>query len=214
VRLGAGLRRMRKATLLLIPAAFVGALLLGGRPGAQEAGALRPAASFAGMQDERARSVALFTEAGKVLTHPRCMNCHPATSRPLQGDDRHAHIPKVEGGPAGLGVPGLACTGCHRERNLRLAGTTLGSVPGNPRWHLAPHEMAWEGKSLGQICRQLKDTDRNGGRSLAELHDHMAHDELVAWGWNPGAGREPAPGTQAELGDLIQVWIETGAECP
>ena len=53
--------------------------------------------------------------------------------------------------------------------------------------------MAWEGKSLGDICRQLKDTKLNGGRDLAMLQEHIAKDDLVAWGWNPGPGRQPAP---------------------
>jgi len=30
--------------------------------------------SFAGIGDTAARSAALFTELGKVLTHPRCVN--------------------------------------------------------------------------------------------------------------------------------------------
>jgi hypothetical protein len=42
----------------------------------------------------------------------------------------------------------------------------------------------------------------------------MAHDALVGWAWRPGADRAPAPGTQAELGALIQAWIDSGAECP
>jgi len=42
----------------------------------------------------------------------------------------------------------------------------------------------------------------------------MSHDSLVGWGWNPGDGREPAPGTQAEFGDLIKAWVDTGAACP
>jgi hypothetical protein len=42
----------------------------------------------------------------------------------------------------------------------------------------------------------------------------MANDDLVAWGWNPGAGREPAPGTQAQLGELVKAWIDAGAHCP
>jgi hypothetical protein len=74
--------------------------------------------------------------------------------------------------------------------------------------------MAWQGKSLGQICQQMKDPARNGGRTLALLHEHLAHDDLVAWGWTPGEGREPAPGTQQQLGELTQAWINTGAECP
>jgi hypothetical protein len=74
--------------------------------------------------------------------------------------------------------------------------------------------MAWEGKSLGEICRQLKDKTRNGGRDLAMLQEHIAKDDLVAWGWNPGAGREPAPGNQELAGRLAQAWIDSGAECP
>jgi hypothetical protein len=30
-------------------------------------------------------SIALFTEAGKVLQHPRCLNCHPANRRDRVG---------------------------------------------------------------------------------------------------------------------------------
>jgi hypothetical protein len=74
--------------------------------------------------------------------------------------------------------------------------------------------MAWEGKSMGEICRQIKDPERNGGRSLELLYEHLAKDDLVAWAWRPGAGRDPVPGTQAQLGELIQVWIDTGAACP
>jgi hypothetical protein len=79
---------------------------------------------------------------------------------------------------------------------------------------MAPIEMAWQGRSAGEICRQLKDTDRNGGRSLALLQEHVANDDLVAWGWQPGEGRDPAPGTQRLLGALVQAWIDTGSECP
>jgi hypothetical protein len=206
---------MRSRALLIVVSALAGgAAWLDPSVRARGADALRPPATFADLRDPRARSLALFAEAGKVIAHPRCMNCHPATGRPLQGEDRHPHVPKVESGPAGLGVAGLACTACHRDRNTPLVGTTLASMPGHPRWHLAPAEMAWEGRSLGQICAQLKDPARNGGRDLGALHEHMARDDLVAWGWDPGSGREPAPGTQATFGDLIKAWIETGAECP
>ena len=42
--------------------------------------------NFAGIGDAAARSAALFTELGKVLTNPRCVNCHPAGDRPHQGE--------------------------------------------------------------------------------------------------------------------------------
>jgi hypothetical protein len=74
--------------------------------------------------------------------------------------------------------------------------------------------MAWEGKALSQICEQLKDSERNGGRNLELLHEHLVHDDLVAWAWHPGEGRNPAPGTQEQLGELVRAWIDTGATCP
>ena len=46
---------------------------------------LRSLESFATIVDENQRSQALFTELGKVLTHPRCLNCHPVGDRPRQG---------------------------------------------------------------------------------------------------------------------------------
>jgi hypothetical protein len=182
---------------------------------AQDATTLRPAPAFASIADRSERSRALFSEAAKVITNPRCMNCHPASNSPLQGDDGHIHQPPAFRGEAGDGVPGLHCAACHTDRNFNVTeSSSYQSIPGNPRWSLAPIEMAWQGKSIGQICEQLKDVNRNGGRSLALLHDHMANDDIVAHGWNPGAGRTPAPGTQAIFGDLIQAWIDTGAECP
>lgn len=60
----------------------------------------------------------------------------------------------------------------------------------------------------------MKDTNLNGGRDLALLQEHIAKDDLVAWGWKPGPGREPAPGSQEEAGKLTKAWIDTGAECP
>jgi hypothetical protein len=87
-------------------------------------------------------------------------------------------------------------------------------VPGHPLWHLAPRSMAWQTKSLGQICAQIKDKKRNGGKSLAQIHEHMAQDSLVGWAWNPGSNRTPAPGTQEQFGKLIEAWIENGASCP
>jgi len=60
---------------------------------AQPSSTLQPPSAFAAISDPAKRSRALFTEAAKVLTHPRCMNCHPATDRLLQGSDTHPHEP-------------------------------------------------------------------------------------------------------------------------
>jgi hypothetical protein len=87
-------------------------------------------------------------------------------------------------------------------------------MPGSRNWHLAPASMAWQGKSAAQICEQLKDESRNGGKTLEQLHAHNAEDPLVGWGWTPGEGRAPAPGTRAEFAANTRAWIDTGAHCP
>ena len=174
---------------------------------------LKSPAEFSGIADQRARSLAIFGEVGKVLTHPRCMNCHPAGDQPLQGADHRLHFPTAH--RAGPDFVGDACSTCHTDRNFTLhVVAPFQSIPGHPRWGLAPREMAWQGKSLGEICRQIKDKSRNGGRDLALLQEHIAKDDLVAWGWSPGAGREPAPGSQELAGRLVQAWIDSGADCP
>jgi hypothetical protein len=170
---------------------------------------LKPVSAFDAIADKQERAVAIFNEAGKVIQHPRCVNCHPAGNRPLQGEDGHPHQPLVVRGADNFGAIGMRCTTCHGPANFDPGG-----VPGDPKWHLAPIEMAWVGKSLGEICTQIKDKERNGGMSMEELIHHMAEDELVGWGWNPGAGRQPVPGTQKEFGALIKAWVDNGAACP
>jgi hypothetical protein len=111
---------------------------------------------------------------------------------------------------SGFGNPGLRCTTCHFESNSSI----LHGPPGAPAWHLAPAEMAWFGKSSAQICAQIKDPDRNGGRTLAEVAEHVRDDALVGWGWAPGPGREPAPGSAGETFAALERWAAAGAPCP
>ena len=165
--------------------------------------------SFAGIADTAARSAALFTELGKVLTHPRCVNCHPAGDRPLQGEMGRLHQPPVQRGTDGHGLPAMRCSMCHQQANFDPA-----RMPGHAEWHLAPREMGWEHRTLGEICAQLKDPARNGGRSLDDLVHHIGEDTLVGWAWLPGYGRHPAPGTQKQTGALVEAWVKTGAVCP
>ena len=165
--------------------------------------------SFSSIADTATRSAALFAELGKVLTHARCMNCHPAGDRPRQGDVRRLHQPPIERGADGFGLAALRCRNCHLDTNFNPAG-----VPGNPRRQLAPREMGWEGKTLAEICVQIKDPARNGNRSLEALVEHIGEDHLVGWAWAPGYGRKPAPGTQKQAGALVEAWVQTGATCP
>ena len=174
---------------------------------AQPPSGLAPVSSFDRITDKEKRAIALFQEAGRVIMHPRCLNCHPRDDTPRQGELMRVHEPPVTRGGGGMGASGMRCFTCHGTANFER-------VPGNPTWFLAPKEMAWIGKSLGQICEQIKDRKRNGDRSLEQIVEHMAHDELVGWGWHPSLGRSAVPGTQEEFGALIKAWANSGAYCP
>jgi hypothetical protein len=173
-------------------------------------GVLKPVAAFSMIKDDNLRAIALFEEAGKVIQSPRCLNCHPATDRPTQTDNLTRHQPPVIRGVGGRGtLGGPDCNSCHHDANFDAA-----RVPGNPQWRLAPAEMAWQGRTLSQICVQIKDRTRNGGKDMPALIKHVSEDSLVGWAWSPGSDRTPAPGTQAEFGALMKAWAAAGASCP
>lgn len=195
---------------ILASVAALGMSLMTGYAASQTASnTLASPESFASINDTDARSAAMFTELGKVLTHARCVNCHPAGDRPRQGDERRLHQPPVARGVDGHGTETMRCSTCHQKANF-----DPGRMPGHPEWHLAPREMAWEGKTVAEICDQIKDPARNGGRKVEDLIHHIGTDTLVGWAWHPGFGRAPAPGTQKQAGALVEAWVKSGAACP
>jgi hypothetical protein len=115
-------------------------------------------------------------------------------------------------------TPGNTCSARHLDRNVDiLVGqqASFRSTPGYPRWGLAPIDMAWQGKSVSEVWPADERSAAQCGRNLELLHERVANDDLVAWGWHPGLGRDPVPGTQQQaLGELIRAWIDSGAECP
>jgi hypothetical protein len=152
-----------------------------------------------------------FRQMAAVLQHPRCMNCHPRTDFPRQGDDRHRHTMNVTRGPADRGAPGLHCSACHQSTNQAASG-----VPGALDWHLAPLRMAWDGLSAGELCRALLDPARGGMRPNQFIpHFQTA---LVRWAWSPGAGahgemRRAPPITYEKFMTLTREWIDLGTPC-
>ncbi len=65
-----------------------------------------------------------------------------------------------------------------------------------------------------QLCATIKDPARTGGKDLPAMLDHVANDQLVGWGWDPGAGRAPVPVARAELTAAFRAWMDAGAPCP
>jgi hypothetical protein len=159
--------------------------------------------------DASARGAEEFVRIAEVLTSPRCLNCHPAGNAPRQGDEGRVHDFRVTRGPDDHGAPSLTCSTCHQETNQEESG-----VPGAPHWQLAPLAMAWEGLSDGELCRALLDPARNGGRSAADLLQHMTQDTLIQWAWEPGGVRTPPPLAREEFHELVRQWVARGSACP
>ncbi len=169
-------------------------------------------ATYAETESNPATSALAFVKAYEVFMHPRCMNCHPAGDRPLQGDDSHPHTMGVMRGPGGLGQNGLWCSTCHQDRNL--AGAHL--PPGGPGWQLptADMPMVFEKRTPGQLCRQFKDPAQNGGRNLQEVLDHIRTAPLVLWGWQPGESRTAVSVSHDQFMGCMTEWVDKGAACP
>lgn len=150
-----------------------------------------------------------------VLQHPRCQNCHPDGDSPLQGDDGHVHAQNILRGPAGRGMVGAECTTCHGPANLP---TIYGAhaPPGVPNgWHMPGPEqrLVFVGVASGDLCKQVKDPARNGGKDMAALRSHL-DDPLVQWGWTPGSGRTPIPTPRDAFLAAWDRWAAAGAPCP
>ncbi|MEJ6403255.1 hypothetical protein [Yoonia sp. 2307UL14-13] len=153
----------------------------------------------------------------EVASHPRCANCHvgpsnrPMWSGPTYGKTR-PHGMNVNAGESRIGAETLLCSTCHAYRKgVNDMPHAAPQVAMN--WQLAPVEAAWFGKSSTEICNQLRDPERNGGRTMIEIAEHLDHDLILHWAWTPGGGREPAPYSLQEHVDDILVWGVAGFPC-
>jgi len=162
--------------------------------------------------DKVTAAKAAFVEVVKVLQSPRCVNCHPAGDRPLQGDDSHVHAQNISRRSIAAGVP---CSACHQARNADAIGIANGP-PGAPGWNLPPAAtpMVFQGKTAHEICEQMKNPAQNGGKDFAKLLEHVDHEALVLWGWNPGKGRAPPPMPHDKFVAAFKTWIDGNGACP
>lgn len=156
-------------------------------------------------------SAKAFLEVYKVLMSPRCMNCHPAGDRPLQGNDSHIHSMNVQRGHDGKGLFALKCTNCHQPENA----VGLHAPPGNPKWQLPPADMkmVFQGKSAHELALQIMDQNQNGHKNKEQLLEH-ARDTLVKAGWSMGEGRPAPPLTYKAFVTAWDTWINKGGYAP
>jgi len=161
---------------------------------------------------DRQSSIQAFAVVASVLMSPRCLNCHIPGESPLQGDAGTPHNMNVKRGSDGRGTPAMRCSNCHQEEN----SSQLHGPPGRSGWRLPPPSMplAWQGLTIGELCRSVRDPATNGNKNPAQLIEHVSEDPFVNWGWNPGPGRSIPPVSHEEFVSAVTAWLDAGAYCP
>lgn len=158
----------------------------------------------------------------EVASHPRCANCHtgasdrPMWSGPSYGKTR-PHGMNIRAGESRIGAEHLLCSTCHttKDEDWDNANAMPHAAPRVAmEWQLAPVEADWFGRSSIETCEQLRDPERNGDRDMLALAEHLDHDLILHWAWEPGGGREPAPYSLQEHVNDILIWGTAGFPCP
>ena len=113
-------------------------------------------------------------------------------------------------GPEGRGVAAMHCASCHGKANAVFPHGPPGV---STEWFLAPPSMVFQGQSKHELAARLLDTERSH-MTTDELLEHVEHDPLVLWGWDPGPGRKPVPTPHDEFVRAFTHWIDAGAPLP
>src|SRR6201991_2756071 len=170
----------------------------------------------------RAEGLEAWKQIEPVVPHPRCANCHvDANAIPIwtpAGESKpRVHGMNIHGGASRIGAETIRCSTCHMTSTLPNDPAPAPLRAGID-WQLAPVAFIWFGKSGADICAQLKDPARNGGRDAVGLLQHLRHDEslggFIPRGWAPGAGRSTPPGTFEEHVKDMAQWVAAGQPCP
>jgi len=170
----------------------------------------------------REDGLAAWDRVHAVVSHPRCANCHVgADNIPMWSGPEYPqtgpHGMNIDAGDSRIGAETLPCATCHVTSSAPANGSN-DAPAAMIDWQLAPVDMIWFGQSSAQICAQMSDPARNGGRDWIQLAEHLrddaAHGGFVAWGFAPGGARQPAPGDlQSHIDDVLK-WGAAGQPCP
>jgi isoquinoline 1-oxidoreductase/isoquinoline 1-oxidoreductase beta subunit len=178
---------------------------------------------------------AAFQYLFSVAMSPRCVNCHGAVDKltqihfPMVGEQGQRHAMNIDARFPKLGGD---CTSCHQKSNFDQPRYPPGAF--NPQlpdffWHMPPTSMILATiRSPRELCELWTDPNRNakepgskGGINnlplfRREFQIHASQDPLVAWAFQPGPGRAPAPGSKELLVQAMDSWIrwlEEGNRC-
>ena len=78
---------MKMRMVIIMVLVVVAASATGADGDGANADRLMPLSEFQSIGNDQRRAQALFQEIGRVIQHPRCVNCHPRTEHPLQGEN-------------------------------------------------------------------------------------------------------------------------------
>lgn len=179
---------------------------------------INPPAAGTVSQDQ---ALAAWEKIYAVASHPRCSNCHVgASNRPMWSGPSYGktqvHGMNVNAGESRIGAETIPCATCHTTKSTdwENANATAHAAPRVAMaWQLAPVEAEWFGKSSDEVCNQLRDPARNGGRDFMDIAGHLDHDLILHWAWNPGGGREPAPYSLQDHVNDVLTWGVGGMPC-
>ena len=179
---------------------------------------------------------AAFAYLHAVATHQRCVNCHGTDHAgqrvPTVGDTMALHpmniterhnprkqcpTPEERNRLAPLGA--IKCTSCHGVENSREPGGPPGAWDAHLEWQMPTRDITrlQRGMSKQALCRnwhaaiqeRVKQAEQCPGKKLSasELFTaHIAEDGLIAWAFDPGPGRTPAPGSLERLKAAARIW--------
>ncbi len=157
-----------------------------------------------------------------VVTHPRCVNCHVGADNipmwTISGENKtRPHGMNINAGDSRIGAETVPCVSCHASSDTPNVAPNMPPHVGLP-WQLAPVAFDWFEKTGAEICTQLRDPKRNGGRDAAGLVEHLHHDAkvkgFIPWAWVPGPGRSVPPGNFETHVQDMTVWGAAGQPCP
>lgn len=200
--------------------AIIAALALSGPAFAEQAVVNPPEAGSVSEAD----GLAAWDRVYEVVSHPRCANCHvgpdniPMWSGPSYGTTRK-HGMNIDAGESRSGAEYVPCAACHVQRSQENPARNGPHEPPQVAlaWQLAPVEFQWFDKTSAEVCAQMADPERTGGRDWVALAEHLAEDAhhggFVQWGWDPGGGREPAPYSLQQHIDDVLAWGAAGTPC-
>lgn len=180
-----------------------------------------------------------FTYLHRLATHPRCLNCHGTYEGglrvPTVGDNRVRHpmniserhnppkkcsTPEEAARPTPLGA--VTCATCHGIVNVPAPGAPPGAPEKPFPWQMPRRAITRLSPDMSkqELCRNWRTAIRESVEHevqcgtprmsvTAFFLEHIEHDALIAWVFDPGNGRTKAPGSPKDLQAAARAWAPT-----